>query len=184
MSGMALLTVFVVPFIWSAIVSGLRRIMRQRPEAPDDGFEKQQLLILLTPVVLGLGLLILSRFLPVHIPQMALPLQFIAHDVSPAASPVTGTVAKQSLDIGLWSVITVWTVYVAGVAVKAVPLVLAFARLRRIVALAKVSEIAGEGVRITEAPVPPLAWGALDDYFAAEPGGPVRRGGPAYGYPA
>ncbi len=162
MSGLIFVTVVLMPFIWSGLVAGLRRVLRQTTETPEDSVEKSLLTIMLTPIGLGVILLIVSRFRPIPLPDMRTLVAHLPLSQAPAEAPLPVAVSapvNHSFDILAWLVIAGWGIYAVGIIIKAVPLVLAFARLRRVVSLSKPSVVAGEAVRITEAPVPPLVWG-------------------------
>jgi len=162
MSSLIFVTLVLMPFIWSTLVSGLRRVLRQGAEIPDDGMEKGLLAILVAPIVIGMILLVLSRYKPIPLPDMQTLITHLSlsHASADLPKPVAvGVLMPHSVDILAWLVIAGWGIYAMGVVIKAVPLVLAFARLRRVVSLSRPSMIAGEMVRVTEAPVPPLAWG-------------------------
>jgi hypothetical protein len=157
----ALLTLLVTPFVWSAVVAGLRHALRPRAETPEDGVEKALLIVMLMPVVLGFVLLAISRFAPVSLPFVPFPV--LLQQAGTAAGLVNTSepkgLAASGIDLMAWCIGIGWALYAAGVLIKVVPLVLAFIRLGRLVSASRLSEVAGEVVYATEAAVPPLAWG-------------------------
>ena len=62
----ALLVIGMAPLIWSAILSGARRLAGPR-YMPQDGVEKILLGLMLAPVLLGLGFVVTAPFLPVNL---------------------------------------------------------------------------------------------------------------------
>ncbi|MEI9905277.1 MAG: M56 family metallopeptidase [Asticcacaulis sp.] len=151
----ALITVLVMPLLWSGVVFALRAASSRRDAAPEDVGEKLWLAILLAPVAAGFILMVGARLLPMPLPTMPLPV------VMPTATASHAEVTRPvlpALDLARWLIPALLAAYTAGVMARGVQLMLAFARLRRVVNLARLREVAGEAVYVTAGDVPPLAW--------------------------
>lgn len=161
-----LVIVLIVPFIWSLVAERMRRFMPDAVTAPDDAREKRYLMILLAPVILGVALVGLAHLAPRAIPH--LPLSFPVN-VRPALLPSPPPIAGQAaglrsvpvfhLDVMVWLPALLWGIYGLGLARALVVLVMAVLRLRRIVAAATPTDIAGHRIYLTDAALPPIAWG-------------------------
>lgn len=152
------LVVICVPVAWSAGLAALRRLQAGAADIPDDAAEKRQLLILLAPVVAGIVLLALGRFMPVNLP---LP-QMEPVDFPVAAAPVSHAAAasvKSTINYGHWLAVILLAVCAAGIAWRVARLSVALVKLHCLITTAHASEVWGQGVRVTDALAPPLAWG-------------------------
>ncbi len=150
-----LLIVVGLPFLWSAVLEGLHRLIN-RGAAPDDATEKRQLLILLAPMALGIGCLLLSRLMPVHL-SLPLPAMTGAEAVhGPAAA---APVAQSAVNWQRWVLPAMAAAYLAGFLAQALRLWEAFSRLGRVVRQATSATVSAHPVRVTEAKVPAMAWG-------------------------
>lgn len=140
MTATFLIVVFVLPWLWSAAVTGMDRMA---PDArPDDRTEKRYLLILVAPVALGMMAAACARWLPLSV------------DNSNAWGPTVTAWHRLSQ----WLPLAGLAIYAIGLAIRAVPLAKQFLTLHCIASRAQPSGIASD-VRLTEATVPPLSWG-------------------------
>lgn len=157
MTDLIVLIVLLIPLAWSGAVAGLRRLSGN--PVPDDAAEKYQLLIMVTPVLLGVLWIALSRLMPVALP---LPLPSLVDGgpivATPHAAAATRHV-KAAIDLGPWVLNAALLAWIAGALGRFVPLAAALLRLRHIAGRAGRSEIDGVFVRLTEAALPPLALG-------------------------
>ena len=71
MTDLIVYIVLLLPLAWSAAVAGLRRLMPGN-RMPDDVSEKYQLLIMVTPILIGALWLVLPRFVSIPLPLPAL----------------------------------------------------------------------------------------------------------------
>ncbi len=152
-----LLVVFGIPLAWTGALSGLRKIFGGKADIPDDRAEKRHLLLLGLPAVVGVVVAVAGRFAPV---SMALPI-IAEGDIGPvvvAALP-QGSQPHLVIDWGQGLAVAACALYGVGVAWYGARLALAWIRLGRTVAMATPTEAWGEGVRVTRASLPPLAWG-------------------------
>ncbi|MGZ3306277.1 MAG: M23/M56 family metallopeptidase [Asticcacaulis sp.] len=151
-------TILLLPFMWSALASGLRRLS-VRGETPDDAAEKRQLLIMIAPVVAGLVFIAVSRIAPAHL-HLPSPLPvFEADGEGPTVMAATTHAATPpGLDWAAMIAPGLLVIYTTVAVIRVATLIFAFARLSHIVRRSRLSQVAGETVRITAAPVPPLAW--------------------------
>ena len=152
-----LLCAVAVPVVWTACVIAVRYGLGKLRDIPDDAGEKRHLALLLAPAALGLMLSLVARLMPaplvhLHVPQLLPP-------VAPPAVAAAGPVAAPAFDPWPWLIGGLAAIYFAGLAFKAARLIMSVARLRRIVNLARLEEVAGEVVHVTAGDVPPLAWG-------------------------
>jgi len=155
MTDLIVYIVLLLPLAWSAAVAGLRRLMPGN-RMPDDVSEKYQLLIMVTPILIGALWLVLPRFVSIPLPLPALG------DDGPAgvaAQIAIVTPAKAAIDLKPWLMTAALLAWAMGALIRTTPLVAALLRLSRTVARAGRGEIEGITVRLTQAPVPPLAWG-------------------------
>ena len=156
MTDLIVYIVLLLPLAWSAAVAGLRRLV-PGSRMPDDVSEKYQLLIMVTPILIGALWLVLPRF--VSIP---LPLPPLSEDgpAGVAAQIAVVTPAKAAIDLKPWLMMAALMAWAVGALIRTAPLISALSRLSRTVARAGQGEIEGVAVRLTLAPVPPLAWGS------------------------
>jgi len=160
---MALLVIGLVPLVWSAALWGVL-FWTRKGSIPDDASEKSNLCLMLAPIVIGVGLTVFLALAPVRLPDIHVPLPLMAATPDVPVPDVTVPFeaqqpVKRSVDILPWLIMGCLGVYLTGVLWKGLQLTLAFLRLQRIVATASLSQVADEAVLITQADMPPFAWG-------------------------
>lgn len=157
----ALIVLFLLPLLWSGAVAAIRHLVRRSNASLDDAGEKTMLAIVLAPVLLGAALFAFWRLTPLHwtlpaIPAVDLPTGAAADT---PASPFAGPATSTPFNFVAWVLPTLWLLYGAGLLWKTTTLLIAFARLRRIAALATPTQMVGVTVHLTQAPVSPMALG-------------------------
>ncbi len=151
------LIVLLLPLAWSALVAGLRRLAG--PPLPDDRAEKYQLLIMVTPILMGAAWIVLAPLLSISLP---LPLPSLDDGApSATAAPIAAVAmpARRAIEVGPWLAAAALMAWGVGALIRTVPLIVSLVRLGRIAARAGRGQIDGAHVRLTEARVPPLALG-------------------------
>ena len=160
---MDLVILFVLPFTWSLVVELMRRFAPDATAVPDDAREKRYLMILLAPVILGVGLVVLDHLAPRAIPHLPLSFMPVAPPPAPLAiagqTPGLHRTTGFHFDILAWLPALAWAVYGLGLARAMMVLAMAVLRLRRIAATATPAHFAGHRVYLTDAALPPIAWG-------------------------
>ena len=155
----------VLPFVWSLVVALMRRLVPDAT-APDDAREKLYLVTLLAPAILGAGLILLGHLAPKAMPHLAfIPIAALP-PVLTAPLPVAGHLSGlhtapgfHAADLLAWMPALVWAIYGLGLVRALTVLGLALLRLRRIAMTATSAEMAGHKVYLTDAALPPIAWG-------------------------
>ncbi len=155
MSELVVYLLLALPLAWSALVALLRRLML-KSTAPSDAAEKYQLLIILTPILLGGLWLVVSQWMPVHVPLPPLveatPMPMTVHVVAVKAVQTHTAFALP------WALIAL-AVWAMVASIRLAPLGLAMAKLQRLAAQAARRDVDGVIVRVTPAVMPPIAWG-------------------------
>ncbi len=157
MNEQIVLIVLVIPLIWSALAAGLRRIAGN--PAPDDRSEKYQLLIMVTPILIGAAWMAVAPFVSLHLPLPLPALDDGAAGEQSVTLTTTSSTVRPAFDPMPWLIGAVLATWGLGVVFRATPLAIAMARLSRITARAEYGDIAGVRVRLTQARLPPLALG-------------------------
>lgn len=157
----ALLVVFVLPLVWSATLYLMRRLVFHAPRVPNDGQEKRILLLMLSPVLLGIGGLVVARLFAVHVP-LPLPLTPMGDIDGGFIGEVAPTVAEKQDETSLWPLapIMLMALYAAATLVLAVRLLIAYTRIAMVCARAMPEDTLGQGVRVSETTGIALAWGS------------------------
>ncbi len=155
----ALLVVLVLPLVWSAVMYLVRRFVFRRSGAPDDRQEKWVLLLMLCPVVLGIGGLIVARLFAVHV-SLPLPLT-PPGDIDGGFMGEVTTAAPEKRAFNPWPMVPVVlvVVYAAVAMVLAVRLAIAYTRIALVCARATPETRLGQGVRVSDRTGIALAWG-------------------------
>lgn len=155
---LAILVVWLLPLAWTALFSGLQRLMKSSTQWADDKAEKLNLLFLTAPVVAGIVFVILGPLAPVSLPLPVLDIAEFGGDVAVmAAQPADA--AHPTVDWFRVAAMVGLMMYGAVAAFQALRLGLAQLHLARLVAQAIRDEGVGRGVRLTTFAAPPLAWG-------------------------
>jgi len=146
--------VLCMPLAWSLLVAGTRRLAHTA--TPDDATEKYQLLIMVTPILIGAVWLIASPWLHAY-----KPLPAMTAEVQGALAPhVPGErTLKHTVHRTAWLVPSVLGLWAAVAMVRLASVGLALYRLGRVKAKAAPQDVDGVRVHVTSAAVPPLAWG-------------------------
>ena len=155
-----LLVVFALPLVWSAVVFLTRRCVEPASGIPNDAQEKRVLLLMLGPVLLGVGVLVVARLFAVHVP-LPLPLSPMGDIDGGFIGEVAPTVAAKRDAISLWPLapMTLMALYAAVALVLAVRLLIAYTRIAMVCARAIPQGTLGQGVRVSERTGIALAWG-------------------------
>lgn len=156
----ALLVVFVLPLVWSAVLYLTRRFVVRVPGVPNDAQEKRVLLLMLSPVLLGIGGLVVERLFAVHV-SLPLPLAPMGDIDGGFIGEGAPTVAARQNAISLWPLafMLLMAVYCVVTAVLAVRLLIAYTRIALVCARATPETRLGQGVRVCERTGIALAWG-------------------------
>ena len=157
MTALDWIVILVVPLIWTIVAVALRRCLSSANAVPDDRIEKRYLVIMVAPFVLSLLLVVVGRLAPVPVSALRVLHNLPTWLSAPARSAPAAGHATESLV--LWMTIAIAALYGTGVIRMAWPLAYAIMTLRRIVAGSARVVCDGEIVHLTEALVPPLAWG-------------------------
>lgn len=157
MNEQVLLVVLLVPFAWSATFVAARRLAEN--PTPDDRTKKYQLLIMVTPILLGVAWLACARFLPISLP-MPVPILDEGGSVAPIAPAlIAAQTAKAAIDPKPWLFAGLLLIWAFGALVQVLRLMIALVRVGHVVRHASRGEIDGVSVRFTQKALPPLAWG-------------------------
>lgn len=155
----ALLVIGMAPLIWSAILSGARRLAGPR-YMPQDGVEKIILGLMLAPVLLGFAFVVIAPFLPVNLSAPVFAYTGLDDHSSGAIAMPTLAKVKVVVDWPGLVLRLVVALYVGGAGFGVARLLWAQSRLLRIVA--KSTALASdEGVRATGSAVPAFVFGRL-----------------------
>ncbi|ESQ89635.1 hypothetical protein ABAC460_12255 [Asticcacaulis sp. AC460] len=155
MSSELILSVFfVIPLIWSAAVTGLRRLW---PATNDDGTEKRLLLLMLAPVLVGLAVVVAARLVPFDDTLPILPM--VEAELAHVADPVMAAPVTPEIDWLAWLPEALLALYAIIALALVVRVGLAHLRLAHIQATSRCEGAIGEDVRTTPAPIPPVTWG-------------------------
>ena len=153
-----LLVVLLVPLLWSAAIAGIRRWSGNA--TPDDRSEKYQLLIMVTPILLGVAWLAISRLMPVHLPLPLPPLaeggttEVTTRIAIQAFGPAKATTDPMPILIAVLA--ATWAAGALGLVLR---LIISLIRLGHAVGHATHWQIDDIAVRLTATRLPPLAWG-------------------------
>ncbi|HVZ29910.1 MAG TPA: M23/M56 family metallopeptidase [Asticcacaulis sp.] len=157
-----MLVVLLVPFLWSAGVTALKRIpsLGKSPQYLDDKTEKRHLALMIAPVFVGLAVALAGRFVPMHLPLPALPHtqvnDAVNMPIAPAAVTVTGKVYVNWMPL---AAVVCLIVYGVGLTIQAARLLSGLTRLRRLASTSQPTSDWGEDVRLTTTVASPLALG-------------------------
>jgi len=151
------LVVLLIPLVWSAVVCGLRRLAGH--PVPDDRAEKYQLLIMVTPVLIGAIWISVAPWV-----SASLPSPWPRLDESPVALPrlmvpIPAAVLRTGAGPEPWLTGAMLAAWGIGACVRAVPMAVTLVRLGRLAARAETRLVGGVPVRIAAYPLPPLALG-------------------------
>lgn len=157
----AIIVVFVVPFLWSACLAVLRRIpdFKKSPQYIDDKMEKRHLALMLLPVVIGLAVAIVARFVPLALPLPVLPLAEVGEASGPSIAPAAAASAIPGVNWTYLMLMSASAAYGAGLMIHLVRLSIGLIGLRRLASRSKPAAEWGQGVRLTPAATSPLALG-------------------------
>lgn len=155
-----LLVIFALPLVWSAVLWLTRRFVLRAPGAPNDAQEKRVLLLMLSPVLLGMGVLMVARLFAVHV-SLPLPLAPMGDIDGGFIGEVAPRVAAKRDAISPWPMAPMMLMagYVAITLVLAVRLLIAYTRIALVCASATPESQLGQGVRVSERTGIALAWG-------------------------
>jgi hypothetical protein len=154
-----LLVVFVLPFVWSAVLYLARRFVFRSRGAPNDGREKWVLLLMLCPVVLGVGVLAVARLFAVHV-SLPLPLA-PAGDIDGGFIGEAVAVAPRRLVFNPLPLVPtgLMAIYALVAIFLAVRLLTAYTRIAVVCSRATPDSGLGQGVRVSERTGIAMAWG-------------------------
>ncbi len=151
--------VVALPLVWSAMLYLTRRFVFRSTGAPNDGQEKLVLLLMLCPVVLGVGVLVVARVFAVHVP-LPLPLTPYGDIDGGFADEIVATAPKQQgSSLRPLAPMMLTGVYLAVTLVLAARLLAAYISIAVVCARARQDTSLGQGVRVSDRIGIALAWG-------------------------
>jgi hypothetical protein len=155
-----LLVVFALPLVWSAVLHLTRRFLVRTQGVHSDGLEKLVLLLMLSPVLLGIGVLVVARLFAVHVP-LPLPLTPMGDIDGGFIGEVAPAVAAKRHEVSLWPMapMMLMALYAAVTTLLSVRLLIAYMRIAMVCAYATPDDTLGQGVRVSERTGIALAWG-------------------------
>lgn len=157
MNEQILLVIVLVPLAWSAAAMAVRRLTGT--PLPNDRVEKYQLLIMVTPILLGVAWLACARVVHISLP-MPVPVLDEGGSVAPITpAMIAAQTAKTTIDPTAWLFAGFLLAWAFGTLVQVLRLMITLICVGHVVRQARRGEIGGVGVRFTDKALPPLAWG-------------------------
>lgn len=154
----ALLVVFALPLVWSAVLYLTRRLVTRTPGVPGDAQEKRVLLLMLSPLLVGIGVLVAARLFAVHV---SLPLPLVPAGDIDGGFIGEAVVTPRQHGFSLWPLMPMAVIgaYALVTIVLAMRLLIAYTRIAMVCARATPDTRLGQGVRVSERTGIALAWG-------------------------